>query len=135
MYTNIQKLKESKTQSNINNKTNKIYDLHERFQSYFERVIKLCKKCEKNSVTMRIIPQAVASSGSLPANYAEASEAMSKKDFVKCIKIARKEVRESKVWIKGLKISVNFNDTEFDLLLRESDEIFYILTSILKKLT
>lgn len=129
-------IQESKTQSKsktINTQSKKIYNLEERFQDYFERVIKLCKKCPKNSLTVRIIPQAVSSSGSLSANYAEASEAMSKKDFVKSIKISRKEVKESKVWVKGLQMAVDFTDSEFDLLLQEANEIIYILTSILKK--
>ena len=56
-------------------------DLKERFNQFFERVIKLCKKCPINATTSRIISQLIGCGGSIPANYAEASEAMSKKDF------------------------------------------------------
>lgn len=75
----------------------------------------------------------MASSGSIAANYAEASEAMSKKDFVKSIKISRKEAKESKVWLRGLKITADFKDSEFDSLNQEATEFVYIFTSILKK--
>lgn len=133
MIIKNQKIKNAKSQNKLKNSNQKIFRLDDRFQNYFERTIQLCKNCPRNSVTIRIISQLVASSGSLPANYAEASEAMSKKDFNKSLKTARKEVRESKVWLRGLKVAVDFIDPEFDLLIHESDEIFYILTSILKK--
>jgi four helix bundle protein len=133
MVNKTQNLENAKNQSNTKNTNNKIYKLEDRFQNYFERVIEICKKCPKNSLTIRIIPQVVASAGSLPANYAEATEAMSKKDFVKSIKISRKETKESRVWIKGLMASVDFVDNEFYLLLQEANEIIYILTSILIK--
>jgi|SRR3989344_7158244 len=104
-----------------------------RLENFFERIIKLCKKCPMNPITTRIIPQLVADGGSAPANYAEATEAMSKKDFNKSIKICRKESKESRVWLKGLKIAVSFEDPEFDALVQEATEFVYIFTSILKK--
>ena len=84
-------------------------------------------------ITSRIIPQIVACSGSAGANFCEASEAMSKKDFVKSLKTSRKELREYSIWIVGLKEGVDFVDPEFDALLQESRELTYILTSIVKK--
>lgn len=108
-------------------------DLQERLTSFHIRTIKLCKKIKVTPIVIRIIPQLVAASGSAGANYAEASEAMSKKDFVKSIKITRKELKEYGVWIVGLKEGVNFVDLEFDALLQESKELTYIFTSILKK--
>jgi four helix bundle protein len=99
------KIQNSKTPNKLQNKNSeKIYDLEKRLEKYFERVIILCKNCPVNVITKRIIPQLIASSGSISANYAEATEAMSKRDFVKCIKICRKEAKESKVWLKGLKL-------------------------------
>ena len=132
MDTKTQKIQDSKTQNKLENK-NKVYDLEQRFGNYFEKVIILVKKCPINDVTKRIISQVVASSGSVSANYAEASEAMSKKDFVKCLKICRKEAKETKVWLRGLKVAINLFISEFDLLIQESNEIIYILTSIISK--
>lgn len=127
------KIQDSKNQNNYQNKKEKIYDLEKRFGNYFENTILLTRKSPINEITKRILSQLVASSGSVPANYAEASEAMSKKDFVKCLKICRKEAKESKVWLKGLKISINSNDPDFENLIQESNEIIYILTSIISK--
>lgn len=117
----------------VSSKKGKLQDLEVRLNNFFIRVIKLCKKCPLNPRTSRIISQLTSCSGSMPANYAEASEAMSKKDFNKSMKIVRKEAKESKVWLRGLKASVDFEDVEFELLIQEATEIIYIFTSILKK--
>lgn len=108
-------------------------DLLERLTEFHIRTIKLCKKIKVTPIVSRIIPQIVAASGSAAANYAEASEAMSKKDFVKSLKTTRKELKEYRVWITGLKEGADFVDSEFDLLLQESKELTYIFTSILQK--
>jgi len=129
--TKIPKSQMSKTPNN--DEKEKPQDLEERLLNFFIRVIKLCKKCPLNARTSRIISQLTGSAGSIPANYAEASEAMSKKDFNKSIKIIRKEAKESQVWIRGLKEAVNFKDPEFDKLIQEAIEFICIFTSILKK--
>jgi len=85
---NIQNAKSPNKLKTINNKQ-KIYDLEQRLGKFFERAAKLCKKCPLNARTNRVISQLTASAGSVAANYAEASEAMSKKDFIKSIKISR----------------------------------------------
>lgn len=121
------------SRNKVSNKKKKPQDLGERLNDFFIRVIKLCKKCPLNARTSRIITQLTGCAGSMPANYAEASEAMSKRDFVKSMKIVRKEAKESRVWINGLKVVVNFTDPEFDALIQEATEIIYIFTSILKK--
>ena len=129
---NIQKAK-SPSNIKVSNKKVKPQNLEERLNIFFERVIKLCKKCSLNARTSRIIAQLTGCAGSIPANYAEASEAMSRKDFTKSFKICRKEAKESKVWLRGLKIAVDFDDVEFDKLIQEATEFIYIFTSILKK--
>jgi len=118
-----------KTQKN----SNKIYDLGERTKEFFIRTVKLCRKISRNSLTNRQIDQLIGSAGSVAANYCEASEAMSKKDFNKSIKICRKEAMESQNWFLGLKIAINSTDEEFDYLINEAKEFIYIFSSILSK--
>lgn len=84
-------------------------------------------------INERIIKQVVASSGSVGANFQEASAAMSKKDFVKCLKISRKEAKECVLWFDGLKESDSNKSLEIDALIAEAKEITYILTSIISK--
>lgn len=80
------------------------------------------------------VRQVVRSSGSVGANYIEANEALSKKDFRKHVKISRKESKESHYWLRlldtGSDISVN---AERDRLIQESTELTRILSAILRK--
>jgi len=76
----------------------------------------------------------IKASGSVGANYIEANEALSKKDFIMRIKICRKEAKESRYWLKLI-------DTEGDLELQderknleqETAELTNIFGSILRK--
>jgi four helix bundle protein len=78
--------------------------------------------------------QVVRSSGSVAANYLEAQEGVSRKDFFFRIKVCRKESRESGLWLKLLEIS---NDaalmTERDRLATEADELKRIFSAIAGK--
>ena len=120
-----------KIKNRENNK--KIFDLEERTKEFFIRTVKLCRKMPRNALTNRQIDQLIGSAGSVAANYCEASEAMSKKDFNKSIKICRKEAKESRNWFLGLKVALNSSDSEFDFLRNEAKEFIYIFTSILTK--
>lgn len=66
------------------------YDLEERLAQFAEKVIDLSRTLSNNSINQRLIPQAVASSGSAGANYCEVCEAESKKDFKHKIGIVKK---------------------------------------------
>jgi len=76
------------------------FDLEERTAVFGEAVIHFAKKIPKNSVTLPLISQVVRSGTSVPANYCEADDAVSKKDFKNKIGICRKEARETKLWLR-----------------------------------
>ncbi len=78
------------------------YDLEERLCVFVENVIELMKKLPQNSINNRMISQVVASSGLSSANYGEACEAESRKDFKHKISIVNKELRETKNWLRFL---------------------------------
>lgn len=111
----------------------RIFDLEERTKDFFIRVVKLCRNIPRNALTSRQINQSIGAAGSVASNYCEASEAMSKKDFNKCIKICRKEAKEVRVWLLGLKVAIDSSDSGFDYLRNEAKELIYIFTSILSK--
>jgi len=77
--------------------------------------------------------QLVRSSGSIGANYIEAQEALSKKDFAMRVKISRKEAKESRYWLTLLEVPTGKSE-EHERLLRESTELLKILSSIILKL-
>ena len=76
----------------------------------------------------------VRSSGSVAANYIEANESVSRKDFALRIKIARKEAKESHLWLRLCEVAEDGLKQEQQQLLGESIELGKIFGSILEKL-
>jgi len=73
----------------------KRYDLEERTLAFAKAVLRFVKKAPRSIENNEIIRQLVRSSGSVGANYIEANESLSKKDFAMRIKICRKESKET----------------------------------------
>ncbi len=76
------------------------YDLEERTARFGEAVIDLAKAIPQNAVTNRIINQLVGAGTSVGANYVEADDAVSKKEFLKSIGTCKKETREVKHFLR-----------------------------------
>ncbi len=112
----------------------KRYDLEERTLRFAQRSVNFSQKLPKNLENIEIRKQFVRSTGSVAANYIEANEALSKKDFIMRIKICRKEAKESELWFK-LAVSGNNNeiDKERQELIGEAVELRKIFGSILEK--
>lgn len=108
------------------------YDLEERLAKFVEKVIDLMKKLPDNSINKRMIPQLIASTGSSCANYNEANEAESKKDFKHKIGIVNKELREAKSWIRFLARANQEYINEFRELWQEAHELKLIFSKIKK---
>ena len=79
--------------------TKRVYDLEER-TAFGEAVIDFAKSIRQNAVTNRIISQLVGAETSVGANYVEADDAVSKKEFLKSIGTRRKEARETKHFLR-----------------------------------
>ncbi len=76
--------------------TSKKYDLEERTTKFAEEIIKFTKEIPNTLENIPIKTQLVKSGTSIGANYCEADEAESKKDFIHKIGICKKEARETK---------------------------------------
>jgi len=114
-------------------KTKHCFDLEKRTLEFAKNVIKLCKQSPKNVINNELIGQLIDSSGSTGANYREANDALSKKDFRHRIKITRKESKESYYWLELL-IEANPEFKEnIDILLKEALELKKIFSSIVDK--
>lgn len=80
--------------------------------------------------------QLIRSSGSIGANYREANESLSKKDFLMRLKISRKEAKESTYWLRLIHETNNLeNHEESKGLINEATELKNILSAILVKST
>ena len=76
------------------------YDLEERTALFGEQIILFCKDINKDIVNRNLITQLVKAATSVGANYCEAIGASSKKDFRNKIYTCKKEIQETKYWIR-----------------------------------
>ncbi len=112
----------------------KIYDLEERTAKFGEDIIRFASMLPKNVVTLPMIGQLVRAGTSVGANYCEADDAESKKDFKHKIGICKKEARETKHWLRMIIIPCPETKEEARKLWQEAKELNLIFNSINKKL-
>jgi four helix bundle protein len=111
----------------------KQYDLEDRTLKFAGDVRAFVKKLPRTIGNNEDAKQLVRSTGSVGANYIEANEALSKKDFLMRIKICRKEAKESRYWLLLLDIQGNNLENERNCLIKESTELTNIFGAILRK--
>lgn len=110
-----------------------LFDLENRTLEFAKRIVMMCKILPSNTVNFKLIDQIIRSAGSVGANYREANDSLSKKDFLMRMKIARKESKETEFWL-NLIIEANMEmESKINDLLIESIEIKKILSSIIIK--
>jgi len=109
----------------------KQYDLEERTLNFAKEVREYVRRMPSNITNFEIGKQLFRSAGSVGANYIEANDALSKKDFLMRIKICRKEAKESAYWLK-LSESPD-HESEKQKLTQEATELMKIFGSIVQK--
>ncbi len=114
--------------------TKKVYDLEERTFIFAKNVRLFVKTLPKTTANIEDGKQVIRASGSVGANYREANEALSKKDFMMRIKISRKEAKESSYWLRLINETNNLENADDAVyLIQEADELKKIFSSILEK--
>jgi four helix bundle protein len=110
-------------------------ELEDRFHNYGKRVRDFCLKLKWDIINTEYIRQVIRSSGSVGANYIEASDDLGKLDERMRIKISRREAKESVHW---LDLILTYENDELEKerlgLISEGIQIKKILSTILKKL-
>ena len=113
----------------------KIYDLEDRTLGFAKKVRALLKRLPRTTANVEDGKQLNNASGSVGANYIEANEALSKKDFVLRIKICRKEAKESRYWLRLIDIDNDQKqEKERACLEQEAAELTNIFGFILSKI-
>ena len=111
-----------------------VYDLKERTLQFAKDVRLFVKTLPNTTANIEDSRQVVKASGSVGANYREANEALSKKDFKMRIKICRKESKESAYWRRLIHETNCLENAEaVQSLIREANELKMIFSSILEK--
>jgi len=98
-----------------------------------EAVIYFAKSIPRNSVTLPLIDQIIRSGTSVAANYCEADDAVSKKDFKNKIGTCRKEARETKLWLRMIAAAEPELKVEARKLWQEAKELHLIFAAIWRK--
>ncbi len=109
------------------------FDLEERTFEFARKVIKLCKELPQDTVNREIIAQLIRASCSVGANYREANDSLSKRDFIHRIRITRREAKESNYWLRILKEANPEYTERIVRLSKESTELKNIFSSIADK--
>lgn len=119
---------------NENSNSKPKYDLEERAFQFAKLVRLMVKTLPKTIANVEDVKQVIKSSGSIGANYIEANEALSKKDFVFRVKISRKEAKESAYWLRLINETNELkNRNELEKLIQESIELKKIQSAIIEK--
>jgi four helix bundle protein len=112
----------------------KTYDLEERTYLFAHRVRQLVKRMPRTLGNFEDGKQLVRASGSVGANYIEANESLSDKDFLVRIKICRKEAKESRYWLRLIDLEAKAElEPERSALIQEAEELTKIFGAIVRK--
>lgn len=107
-----------------------VYDLEERTARFGEAVIEFLKSIQLNARTNRLVDQLTGCGTSVGANYVEADDAVSKKEFINIIGTCRKEARECMFFIRMLVKACPELRSEAVALWREAHELHLIFSRI-----
>ncbi|HYY14348.1 MAG TPA: four helix bundle protein [Chthoniobacterales bacterium] len=110
--------------------TERVYDLEERTARFGEAIIDFAKTIPQNPITNRIISQLVGAGTSVGANYVEADDAVSKREFLKSIGTCRKEARETKHFLRMAVRAVPQFKPQAGALWLEARELHLIFSKI-----
>jgi four helix bundle protein len=112
----------------------KRYDLEDRTFRFAQNVRAFVRKLPRTLSNIEDVKQLVRASGSVGANYIEANEALSKKDFVMRAKICRKEAKESGFFLRLLCVADKKElETTRAALNQEAVELTSIFGAIVRK--
>jgi len=109
------------------------FDFEERTSIFVEAIIRLCKKLPRNPINDRLTGQLTGCGTSVGANYCEANESVSKKDFRYSISRCKKEAKETKFFLRMIAASEPDVASEARKLYREATELMHILSAMHKK--
>lgn len=106
------------------------YDLEERTAIFGENVIDFIKTLKQNVINIPLVNQLIRSATSIGANYCEANNASSRRDFKNKIFICKKEASETKYWLRMIAHTNPDKKEKCKLLWKEANELTMIFSKI-----
>lgn len=111
-----------------------VYDLENRTEGFARDVRQFVRRLPRTAGNIEDVPQLVRASGSVAANYIEANESVSPKDFILRIKYARKEAKEARLWLRLVDVGMDETTAaECRRMVQEATEIMNIMGAIYRK--
>src|SRR5258706_1770404 len=110
----------------------KTYDLQQRTKEYAKNAITFAKRIPETTITKILISQFVRSATSIGANYCEADNAESIKDFIHKTGICKKEAREAEYWLELIGYTLPILEKDASVLKAEARELMLIFNAIIK---
>ena len=111
----------------------KVYGLEDRTFVFAKDVRAFVRSLPRTLCNVEDARQLVRSSGSVGANFIEAAEALSDKDYLMRLRISRKEAKESRYWLRLLHLEVEAQETSRQRLITEAKELVLILNALVNK--
>lgn len=112
------------------------YDLEERTYLFAKEIRAFVRKISRSTSNIEDGKQLIRASGSVAANYIEANDSLSKKEFIYRIKICKKESKESRLFLRLIELGCKIEHEERrSQLLDEATQLMKIFGAILSKST
>jgi len=108
---------------------NRNYNLNERTTRFAEAIVAFANRLPRNAVTIPLVTQLVKAGTSIGANYREAEDSVSKREFRNKIGYCRKEANETKYWLRVIAKAVPDRKQEARTLWQEADELHRIFSA------
>jgi four helix bundle protein len=118
---------------NGNGSSGRPFELEERTAQFGEAIVRFAKRIPRDPANDRLIGQLVGCGTSVGANYCEADERVSKKDFRNTIGRCVKEAKETKYFLRMVAAAEPKLAAEARSLFREAKELHLIFASIYRK--
>jgi four helix bundle protein len=112
---------------------NRHFDLAERTAVFGEAVIRFAKNIPQGPLNNRLIDQLIGAATSIGANYCEADDGCSKRDFKHKIGLCRKEARETKFFLRMVAAAEPSLKPEARTLWHEANELTLIFSAIWRR--
>ncbi len=134
--TNNTNITNTTNTTNTTNRANRLdskykYDIHERIYKFILRVIKLVNSLPKTASNSIVSQQLLRCATSIGANDQEADGTLTKKDFVHCYTIVRKEIKETNFWLRLIEDTNPILKSKMGLITKEGQELAAITSSII----
>jgi len=106
------------------------YNLEERTAKFGENIIEFVRTLKRDELNKPLVSQLTRSATSIGANYMEANEAVSKRDFKNKISICKKELNETKHWLRMIAKANQDKKEKCKVFWKEAHELTLIFAKI-----